>query len=177
MASGAKAGFGFFYKHCTDQLIAPASSGCFDKSRAGRGRKKKQQQRQHPLAFTITRAARLAWPDAFNRWARSFAFLPSSPRRPSVPATRNHSQNTANVDRYRASEHDMHEARRSQQQRQTEQNTSSSSISIGLVSSRCCCLVSTSTRTYISISLLPRETRRDGRRTGTRVRVAPARPL
>jgi hypothetical protein len=141
VASGAKAGFGFFYKHCTDQLIAPASSGCFDKSRAGRGRKKKQQQRQHPLAFTITRAARLAWPDAFNRWARSFAFLPSSPRRPSVPATRNHSQNTANVDRYRASEHDMHEARRSQQQRQTEQNTSSSSISIGLVSSRCCCLL------------------------------------
>jgi hypothetical protein len=128
VASGAKAGFGFFYKHCTDQLIAPASSGCFDKSRAGRGRKKKQQQRQHPLAFTITRAARLAWPDAFNRWARSFAFLPSSPRRPSVPATRNHSQNTANVDRYRASEHDMHEARRSQQQRQT-------------VRPRCCCLL------------------------------------
>lgn len=139
MASGAKAGFGFFYKH------RAADSPCFVwllRQIQGRPREeKKQQQRQHPLAFTITRAARLAWPDAFNRWARSFAFLPSSPRRPSVPATRNHSQNTANVDRYRASEHDMHEARRSQQQRQTEQNTSSSSISIGLVSSRCCCLL------------------------------------
>lgn len=133
MASGAKAGFGFFYKHCTDQLIAPASSGCFDKSRAGRGRKKKQQQRQHPLAFTITRAARLAWPDAFNRWARSFAFLPSSPRRPSVPATRNHSQNTANVHRYHASEHDMTRADHSSNVRQSKTRPRAR-----ISASRCC---------------------------------------
>lgn len=172
MASGAKAGFGFFYKHCTDQLIAPASSGCFDKSRAGRGRKKSSGG---SIRWLSRSHARRAWPGRTRLIAGLVPSLSSHPRpvaRPSLrPVTTRKIRQTwtgiahLNMTCMRRADHSSN-VRQSKTRRRHPSRSVSSRLAAAAYSS-------TSTHTYISISLLPRETRRSPHRNAREGRARP----
>jgi hypothetical protein len=144
----------------TEQLIAPASSGCFDKSRAGRGRKKSSSSGS--IRWLSRSHARRAWPGRTRLIAGLVPSLSSHPRpvaRPSLrPVTTRKIRQTwtgiahLNMTCMRRADH-------SSNVRQYVHAAAAYS--------------STSTRTYISISLLPRETRRSPHRNAREGRARP----
>lgn len=157
----------------TEQLIAPASSGCFDKSRAGRGRKKSSSSGS--IRWLSRSHARRAWPGRTRLIAGLVPSLSSHPRpvaRPSLrPVTTRKIRQTwtgiahLNMTCMRRADHSSN-VRQSKTRRRHPSRSVSSRLAAAAYSS-------TSTHTYISISLLPRETRRSPHRNAREGRARP----